>query len=50
MALVQHDDEMGEQKDPVDCIRPSLLLLTQAKSWLDEVILPILLQELMTDD
>jgi hypothetical protein len=38
MGLVQHDDGMEEQKDSMDCSRPSDLLATQAKSWVDEGI------------
>lgn len=49
MATVRQDGN-GEEKDPVDCSCPSDLLSTQAKSWIDEVILPILLQELIDDD
>jgi hypothetical protein len=43
-------EEMFEQdRETVDCSSRPEVLSTQVKSWLDEVILPILLEELLHD-
>jgi len=49
MSVKAHEETVEQDRETVDCSSQPELLSTQVQSWLDEVILPILLQELLHD-
>jgi hypothetical protein len=49
MGAAAHEKKFEQDSETADCSARPELISTQVKSWLDEVILPILLQELLHD-